>query len=180
MIERKVTEVLRQLGMPNALFSILHIPAEGYTPTGTDQIRFLFSSNKNVEPEDISRIASGGEISRFMLAVKTLLADTLMLPTIVFDEIDSGISGETALKMGSILKKMAGGMQVINITHLPQIAGMGDHHYLVGKTETSTGTYTTIRELSDQERMEELARMVGGIHPSEAALKTAGEMMRRR
>jgi DNA repair protein RecN (Recombination protein N) len=180
MIEKKVTDVLRLLGMPGATFRILHLPAGGFTSTGSDQIRFLFSANKDVDPEDISRVASGGEISRFMLAVKTLLADKLMLPTIVFDEIDSGISGETALKMGSILKKMAGGMQVINITHLPQIAGMGNHHYLVDKVETGNGTFTTIRELNEQERKEELARMVGGVNPSEAALKTAGEMLGRR
>jgi DNA repair protein RecN (Recombination protein N) len=180
MIEMKVTEVLRQLGMPGATFRILNVPADGFASSGADQIRFLFSANKDGDPEDISKVASGGEISRFMLAIKTLLANKLMLPTIVFDEIDSGISGETAFKMGSILKKMAGGMQVINITHLPQIAGMGDCHYLVDKVETGQGTITTIRELNEQERMEELARMVGGFNPSDAALKTAGEMLGRR
>ncbi len=180
VIEKKVTGVLRQVGIPNAVFQIVHSTGETFTSTGVDNIRFLFSANKNVGPEEISRIASGGEISRVMLAIKTLLSDSRMLPTIVFDEIDAGISGEIALKIGAILRRLAEGMQVINITHLPQIAGMGDHHFLVYKTEGLSGTYTTIRKLSETERIEELAQMLGGIHPSEATQKTAREMLQRR
>jgi DNA repair protein RecN (Recombination protein N) len=180
VIEKKVTEVLRQVGIPNAVFQIVHSTVETFTSTGVDNIRFLFSANKNVAPEEISRIASGGEISRVMLAIKTLLSNSRMLSTIVFDEIDAGISGEIALKIGAILRRLARGMQVINITHLPQIAGMGDHHFLVYKTEDLSGTYTTIRKLSETERIEELAQMLGGIHPSETARKTAREMLQRR
>jgi DNA repair protein RecN (Recombination protein N) len=180
VIEQKITSVLQQVGIPNAVFQIVHSKGEAYTSTGVDNIRFLFSASKNITPEEISRIASGGEISRVMLAIKTLLSDSRMLPTIVFDEIDAGISGEIALKMGAILMKMAEGMQVINITHLPQIAGMGNHHFLVYKTETDAGTYTTIRKLNQEERSEELAKMLGGIHPSDATRKTAREMLQRR
>lgn len=179
-ISEKVTSLLRQVGIPHADFQVVGIPAETLTANGADIIRFLFSANRNIFPEEISKIASGGEISRVMLAIKSLLSGSRMLPTIIFDEIDSGISGEIALKMGAILRKLAGNMQVINITHLPQIAGMGDHHYLVYKTEDASGSFTTIRRLAETERRDELAKMVGGIHPSEAARKTADEMLKRR
>ena len=112
-----------------------------------------------------------------MLALKTLISGSRLLPTIIFDEIDAGISGEIALKTGSILKKLSADMQVINITHLPQIAGMGDHHFKVYKYETETATLTSIRKLDKKERVEELATMLGGASPSETARKTARELM---
>ncbi|MCL1821706.1 MAG: DNA repair protein RecN [Prolixibacteraceae bacterium] len=177
VICQKVVEVLTQLGIPHAVFEIEHRSRENFTPDGADAIRFLFSANKNVAADDISRFASGGEISRVMLALKTLVSDSRMLPTVVFDEIDSGISGETALRMGSILKNMSLGMQIINITHLPQIASRGDHHYKVFKSENDEGSYTSIRKLDREEKIEELAVMVGGSNHSETARKTAIELL---
>ena len=176
-IEHKVMDVLKQLAIPHAVFKVAHHIKDSFTPSGADQIQFLFSANKNGTPDEISRIASGGEISRVMLALKTLISGSQMLPTIIFDEIDAGISGEVALKTGAILKKLSADMQVINITHLPQIAGMGDHHYKVFKYETETSTLTSIRKLDKKERVEELATMLGGANPSETARKTARELM---
>jgi DNA repair protein RecN (Recombination protein N) len=176
-IEHKVMEVLKQLAIPHAVFKVAHHIKDSFTPLGADQIQFLFSANKNGTPDEISRIASGGEISRVMLALKTLISGSRMLPTIIFDEIDAGISGEVALKTGAILKKLSADMQVINITHLPQIAGMGDHHYKVFKYETDAATLTSIRKLDKKERVEELATMLGGANPSETARKTARELM---
>lgn len=177
VIEEKVTHVLRQLAIPHARFIVEREDSADYTLSGADHIQFLFSANRDMEPAEIGKIASGGEISRVMLALKTLVTGSNRVSTILFDEIDSGISGGTALKMGQILRKLSADVQVINITHLPQIAGMGDHHFLVYKEEQPSGTYTSIRKLNHMERVEELARMVGGDHPSEAAQKTAGEMV---
>jgi len=177
IVEHSVTKMLKQLGMPHATFAVKHQMRTNFSPTGSDQVQFLFSANKNVMPEEISRIASGGEISRLMLALKTLITGSKMLPTIIFDEIDAGISGEVALKTGAILKELSKETQVINITHLPQIAGMGDHHFKVYKYEGESATFTSIRKLNDAERIEELAVMVGGENPSENARKTAKELL---
>lgn len=176
--ERHVTSILQKLGMPHAVFNINHSVLKDFSPQGIDKVQFLFSANKNGIPEEISHIASGGEISRLMLALKTLLSGSKMLPTIIFDEIDAGISGEVAIRTGAILRKLSKDMQVINITHLPQIAGMGDHHYKVFKFESETSTFTSIRKLDMAERVEELATMVGGANPTEAARKTARELLR--
>jgi DNA repair protein RecN (Recombination protein N) len=176
-MEKKVVEVLHQLGIPHALFKVDHQLRDTLITTGADQIQFLFSANKNGTPDEISRIASGGEISRVMLALKTLVSGSRMLPTIIFDEIDAGISGEIALQMASILKKLSAGMQVINITHLPQIAGRGDHHYKVYKYEDETATMTSIRKLDEMERVEELAIMLGGANPTDTVRRTARELM---
>jgi DNA repair protein RecN (Recombination protein N) len=176
-IETKVTGILKQLGMPHARFTIDHSLKSNFQPIGADDIQFLFSANRDTPPAEISRIASGGEISRVMLALKTLVSDSGMLATILFDEIDSGISGETALKMAGILKELSHGVQVINITHLPQIAGKGDTHFKVAKEDDGSGTRISIRRLDKKERVEELGRMLGGDDPSPAALKTAREML---
>ncbi|MGV8094072.1 MAG: DNA repair protein RecN [Mangrovibacterium sp.] len=176
-IAGSVVEVLQKLGMPYATFRVHFEKAEEAGPTGIDEVQFLFSSNKNAIPQDISRIASGGEISRVMLALKTLITDSKSLPTIVFDEIDTGISGEVAVKTGIILKEMSNHMQVINITHLPQIAGKGQHHFKVYKYETNERTFTSIRELNDDERIDELAQMLSGEKASDTARKTARELL---
>lgn len=177
-IEERVTALLRQLAMPHARFIVEMETSPAFTPAGTDMIQFLFSANRDVPPAEISKIASGGEISRVMLALKSLVSGSRMLSTIIFDEIDAGISGETALKMGLILKQLSADLQIINITHLPQIAGKGDHHFRVFKADTSSGTFTSILKLNDNERVEELARMVGGDKPTESARRTAEEMMK--
>lgn len=176
-IATSVTEVLRKLGMAHATFEVRLESLEQPGARGMDDVQFLFSSGRNAAPQDIARIASGGEISRVMLALKTLITDSKSLPTIVFDEIDTGISGEIAVKMGSILKEMAGHMQVINITHLPQIAGKGQHHFKVYKYETEQRTLTSIRELSADERIDELAQMLGGEKASDTARETARELL---
>jgi DNA repair protein RecN (Recombination protein N) len=172
-----VEDVLQKLGMPNAVFrlnfDVLEQPGIG----GKDDLSFVFSGNKNGQPQDIAKIASGGEISRVMLALKTLIADSKSLPTIIFDEIDTGISGEVALKMGTILKAMSANVQIINITHLPQIAGKGEHHFKVYKYDEGNRTYTSIRQLDETERIDELAQMLSGANASETARRTARELL---
>ena len=133
-----------------------------FGPDGLDEVNFMFSANKNQELQEIGKIASGGEMSRMMLAIKTLISDARSLPTIIFDEIDTGVSGEVAVKMGQILDKMSKTIQVLNITHLPQIAAKGKNHYKVYKFDDQNRTYTSIKRLSDQERMEEIAQMLSG------------------
>jgi len=176
-ITGSVEDVLHKLGMPNAVFCLSFEPMPQAGPTGFDDLNFNFSGNKNGQPQDIAKIASGGEISRVMLALKTLIADSKSLPTIIFDEIDTGISGEVALKMGGILKQMSAGVQIINITHLPQIAGKGEYHFKVYKYDEADRTYTSIRQLGSDERIDELAQMLSGANASETARKTARELL---
>ncbi|HKJ79993.1 MAG TPA: hypothetical protein VKA10_10675, partial [Prolixibacteraceae bacterium] len=126
----------------------------------------------------ISKIASGGEMSRLMLSVKNLLRNSQSLPTVIFDEIDAGVSGEIALRMGTILKDFSASTQIINITHLPQIAAKGDAHFMVYKYEEGQKTFTTIKQLKNNERVEELAKMVGGANVSENTLKTAEDLLK--
>ncbi len=176
-VENKVVGVLQKLNMNNAEFTVQIDKLNNFGLTGIDEVRFLFSANKNSDPQEISKIASGGEMSRLMLALKSLITDSKSLPTIIFDEIDTGISGETAVKMGDILKILSNKMQVINITHLPQIAAKGDHHYQVYKYDKADETYTSIRKLNDDQRIEELAQMLSGDRNSETARETARELL---
>jgi DNA repair protein RecN (Recombination protein N) len=163
--------------MPSAQFRVnlelLHKPG----PDGKDKIRFLFSANRGSQPDDISKIASGGEMSRLMLAVKSLLSEERMLPTIIFDEIDSGISGEVAAKVGRIMALMAHNKQVVSITHLPQIAGKAHFHFLVYKVEDQTTTRSFITQLDKSRRVEEIARMLSDDYPTDASLRAAAELM---
>ncbi len=177
LLETKVNELLRQLAIPNASFLVYHEYTDDFTSTGRDLIKFLFSANKNQKEHDISEVASGGELSRLMLSLKYLISQSKSLPAIVFDEIDAGISGETAYKMGTIFKSMAEHMQVINITHLPQIASKGDHHYMVYKTDDDKGTYTGIKLLDQDERVHEIAKMLSGEKITDASLKNAKELL---
>lgn len=176
-IENSVVDILQKLGMPNAAFKVDFEEAEVPGQVGKDEVRFLFSANKNAEQQEISKIASGGEMSRLMLALKSLITNSKSLPTIVFDEIDTGISGEIAVKMGTILKSVSTKMQVINITHLPQIAAKGDHHFQVYKFDAEEETFTSIRKLDDNERIDELAQMLSGDRSSETARGTARELL---
>jgi DNA repair protein RecN (Recombination protein N) len=175
---RYITDMLHNLGMPHALFTITITHADHYSPTGRDTIQFLFSANKEIPPQEISRVASGGEISRLMLCLKSLLAKSAGLPTIIFDEIDTGISGEIADKMGTIIHDLSKTIQVINITHLPQIAGKGHKHYLVYK-ELTAGDHpvTRIKILSPHERITEIAKMLSGQHITPAAIANAKELL---
>jgi DNA repair protein RecN (Recombination protein N) len=169
---------LKNLGMPNATFIIDIQKKTNLSPTGIDEAVFLFSANKGFKAEEISKVASGGEMSRLMLAIKTVVAQSKALPAIVFDEIDTGISGEIAVMMGSILLQMSRHMQVINITHLPQIAARGDAHFLVFKTDNEFGTETGMKRLGDEERITEIAKMLGGNNPSGSATDHAKVLLK--
>ncbi len=173
----EVLGYLEGLGMPNALFAIKLQQNNELMANGIDEAIFLFSANKGGRPEEIGKVASGGEMSRLMLAIKTLVAKSKALPAIIFDEIDTGISGEIALKMGEMLRVMAQYMQVINITHLPQIAAKGTHHFMVFKTEDQKGTTTGMKKLDSKERLLEIAKMLSGDRPSDAAIENARVLM---
>ena len=177
-IESKITELLKQLGMPNAKFRISFSQSQEFTPTGIDQADFLFSANKQIAPENLVKIASGGELSRVMLCLKSLLSKNNNLPTIIFDEIDSGVSGEVADKVGQILSGMGKYMQVVNITHLPQVASRGTKHYHVYKDETDNSTFTRVKLLSYDERILEVARLLSGSEVTETAMKNARELLK--
>ena len=167
---------LTRLGVAHAKVEIPITPTEDFTPTGCDEVQLLFAANLNQSLRNVSEVASGGEISRLMLCVKALIASTKGLPTIIFDEIDTGVSGDIATQMAAIMNEMAGHRQIIAITHLPQIAAKGTHHYKVYKADTDKRTETHIRLLNDEERITEIASMVSGKNVTEAALKTAKEL----
>lgn len=168
-----VEKTLENLGMPGTIFKIEITRANELKNSGQDIIKFLFSANKNVTPAPVEKIASGGELSRLMLAIKSLAAKRKKLPTIIFDEIDTGVSGRIADAMGNIIDELGKSMQVVNITHLPQVASKGDAHFLVYKS-TGTGTSrTSIHQLSQQERIEEIAKMLSGSTISDAAYTQA-------
>ena len=176
--EKNIINILTELGMPDARVKVDHNVYDDITHDGLDKVRFLFSSNKGVELDDISRIASGGELSRLMLSVKSLISQKNLLPTIIFDEIDIGVSGEIAGKVGAILKKMAKNMQVIAITHLPQIAGMGEIHYLVYKVIEDEMTKSRMKKLNREERINEIAKMLSSDKVTASASKTAIELLK--
>lgn len=177
-IELRITELLKQLGIPNAKFRITLTHLQEFTATGIDQADFLFSANKQIAPENLAKIASGGELSRVMLSLKSLLTKNNNLPTIIFDEIDAGVSGEVADKVGQILSGMGKYMQVINITHLPQVASRGTRHYHVYKDDTDNSTFTHVKLLSPEERILEVARLLSGSEVTETAMKNARELLK--
>jgi DNA repair protein RecN (Recombination protein N) len=177
-IEIKITGLLKQLGMPNAKFRISLTQSNQFGSAGIDHADFLFSANKQVVPENLAKIASGGELSRVMLSLKSLLTKNNNLPTIIFDEIDSGVSGEVADKVGQILSGMGKYMQVINITHLPQVASRGKKHFHVYKDDTDDSTFTRVKLLSHKERILEVARLLSGSEVTETAMKNARELLK--
>jgi DNA repair protein RecN (Recombination protein N) len=176
-LEEKIRQTLMKLGMQDARIKIELTNLGELTPDGMDTVRFLFSANKGIGLNEISKIASGGELSRLMLSIKSLISQKNLLPTIIFDEIDMGVSGETAGKVGEILKKMGESMQVIAITHLPQIAGKGQSHYWVYKSNERTAPRTQLKKLDPKERIHEIAKMLSNEQVSDAALKTAKELL---
>ncbi|RCW31039.1 DNA repair protein RecN [Marinilabilia salmonicolor] len=176
-IENFIQGQLRELGMPNARFSVSNKKNADFGPEGQDEIAFLFSANKSAQLTDIPKVASGGEISRVMLCIKSLLSDAKGLPTIIFDEIDTGVSGEIADRMGRIMQLMGKNIQVISITHLPQIAGKGNRHFKVFKTETDHQTISSVKLLSNDERVNEIAGMLSGSSVTDAALENARFLM---
>lgn len=178
-ISSTLTERVKPLGMPHLQFEIEVSTRPQFDETGGDAIRFLFSANKNQPLQPVSEVASGGEISRLMLSLKALVAHAMALPTIVFDEVDTGVSGEIADKMARIMREMSRCMQVISITHLPQVAAWGQTHYRVYKSDTATATATHLVRLTDSERVEEIARMLSGSSLTAAALDNARELLNR-
>lgn len=175
--EEKVKDLLKDVGIANAGFKVLLEPLDDFTERGSDRLQFLFSANKNMVPQDISRVASGGEISRLMLCIKSLLVDASGLPTLIFDEIDTGVSGDIAERVGNIISRMAEKMQIINITHLPQVASKGENHFLVYKTEDDHSTVTRIKLLNPEERQLEIAKMLSGEEITSAALENARALL---
>ena len=176
-IEKQMPLRLKALGMPNACFSVEITPRKELGATGNDNITFLFSANKKGLLQPIASVASGGEISRVMLSIKAMICGSIHLPTIIFDEIDTGVSGTIADKMASIMQEMGKNMQVISITHLPQIAAKGSVHYKVSKQDTEQGTSSHIHLLAPQERIEEIAHMLSGATLTEAAINNAKELL---
>lgn len=173
----ELEQTLSGLGMPNAKFKIELIPTDTFFENGKDELSFLFTGNKGTAFGELKKVASGGELSRIMLAIKSILANYKQLPTIIFDEIDTGVSGEVANKIAEILKSMSQKMQVISITHLPQIAAKGDNHFKVYKEDVNNLTFTRLVELTHQSRIVELAEMLAGEKKSEAALAHARELL---
>ena len=168
-ISEEVETMLRRLGMEEARFEVCVKPTEELISSGADHIYFMFSANAMVEPQMVEKVASGGELSRVMLALKAMLARSKNLPTIIFDEIDTGVSGRIADVMGEIISELAHNMQVVAITHLPQVASKGESHYVVYKQQSRTN----IAVLSAEQRVEEIAKMLSGSEISEAALNQA-------
>ncbi|WP_339837098.1 DNA repair protein RecN [uncultured Flavobacterium sp.] len=173
----QITQIITQLGMPDAQFEFEITPTESYNKFGKDQINLLFSANKGSKLEPIKKVASGGEMSRIMLSIKAVLTDYSKLPTIIFDEIDTGVSGEIALKMAEIMKIMSNKMQVFAITHLPQIASKGNQHYKVFKVTQNNDTISEIKLLTDDERVVEIAEMLSGKDISESAINHAKALL---
>ena len=176
-IETEMKNRLVPLGIPNVRFEI-EFAEKPLCRDGADKVSFLFSANRSTPLQPISQVASGGEIARVMLSLKAMISGAVKLPTIIFDEIDTGVSGKIAEKMAEIMTEMGNqNRQVISITHLPQIAAMGSHHYKVMKEETQTGTISQMRELTPEQRVEEIAQMLSGSDISQAALANAKELI---
>lgn len=176
-LKSMLQENLYALGMPSASFKIEVNPSKTFKPNGKDDLVFLFSANKGSEYGELKKVASGGELSRIMLTIKSILATYEQLPTMMFDEIDTGVSGEISNRMGEIMQQMSQTMQVFSITHLPQVASKGQHQFKVFKQESGEGTSTHMKELSGDERVQELAEMLGGKSLSESALAHARQLL---
>ena len=172
----QIADLLRNLGIPDAALRVERRPISP-TESGADEIGILFSANKGIAPQELKRVASGGEFSRLMFCIKYVLAGKTSLPTIIFDEIDTGVSGEIAIKMVNMMKEMAKNHQVLAISHLPQVAAKGDVHYFVYKDNSSAKSVSRIRQLSENERVEEIAKMIGGNKPSTIAYENAKELL---
>ena len=176
-LKKSLEQLLSELGMENARFSIQISPSQNYFTNGKDELQFLFSANKGGNFGELKKVASGGELSRIMLSVKKILSEHTQLPTIIFDEIDTGVSGEISNKIAQIMQQMSQHMQVITITHLPQIAAKGAHHYKVFKSDVNGKTTTNLKQLSPEERIIEIAEMLSGKEISDSALTHAKELL---
>ncbi|SHG18660.1 DNA replication and repair protein RecN [Flavobacterium segetis] len=177
VLSEKLVAILGSLGMPNVRFKIDCIASQNYFQNGKDELQFLFSANKGTDFGLLKKVASGGEMSRIMLAVKAILAQYSKLPTLIFDEIDTGVSGEIAIRMGEIMKEMSREMQIFAITHLPQIAAKGDAHFKVAKATIGDDTQSELRLLNAEDRVIEIAQMLSGTTVSESALNHAKALL---
>ena len=175
-VAEQVITIIRELGMPEGLFEI-DIKKGEITENGFDEISFLFSANKGVEPRNLMEVASGGEFSRLMFALKAILAKKAAMPTLIFDEIETGVSGEVAKKMAGQLKLMSENIQIVSISHLPQFAAQGDSHYFVYKDHSSEKSVSLVKKLAREERVKEIAQMIDGENPSKTALASAEELL---
>ncbi|MFT5078793.1 MAG: DNA repair protein RecN (Recombination protein N) [Planctomycetota bacterium] len=178
VLKKKLERILLELGLPNASFTLTLEVADHYKYNGKDDLQLLFTANKGSQPGLLKKVASGGELSRIMLAIKAVLAGYKRLPTIIFDEIDTGVSGEIALKMAHILEQMGSTMQLVSITHLPQIASKGKHHLKVYKEDVNNKTATFIKTLTHEERVTEIAMMLGGQNVTSSAREHANQLLK--
>ena len=174
----KVAQLVRQLAMPFAQFQVSVESQETFGSKGSDEIRFLFSANKGIAPDDIRRVASGGELSRLMLSIKSAVSDYNYIPTLIFDEIDTGVSGEVAAKIGGIMRQMGHSLQLISITHLPQVASQALHHYFIYKDNKGERTQSHIRLLDAKERVGEIAKMLSNNEITPEALRAAEVLLK--
>jgi DNA repair protein RecN (Recombination protein N) len=179
-IESKIKKLLAEVSMPDAVLKVqlTGLADDDMNQYGADKIQFLFSANKGVQYSDISKVASGGELSRLMLCIKSSVAKLVDMPTIVFDEIDTGVSGETGFRIGKVMMDLSKSRQLIAITHLPQIAGRGEDHFFVYKEVTGKKTFTRVKKLSKDERVVEVAKMLSGDKPTAVALENAKELLK--
>lgn len=173
----EVIQLLHELGMPNARAEIEFVPTGGPSPSGMDEIQFTFSANKGMPLQPLQAVASGGELSRLSLSIKSIYAQKASLPTIILDEIDTGISGEVALRMGQLILAMSKGHQVLMITHSPQIAVHANHQFHVSKITTGKKDVSSIEKLDSRQRINEIAKMLSGDPPSAAAIKNAESLL---
>ena len=173
---KQIITLLHELGIPNAVFEI-EARTTDPSPVGMDRIEILFSANKGIAPRPLAQVASGGEFSRVMFCIKYIMAAKASMPTLVLDEIDSGISGEVAIKLGNLMKGMSKDHQLISISHVPQIAAKGNAHFFVYKDNSAAKTISSIKRLDDNERVEEIAKMIGGSKPSKVAMENAQELL---
>lgn len=173
---KEIVQLLKELGIPEAVLKIEHDTTEP-AQNGSDKIELLFSANKGITPRPLMQVASGGEFSRLMFCIKYVMAEKTEMPSLVLDEIDSGVSGEIAIKLGTLMKAMAKKHQLIAISHLPQVAAKADRHYYVFKDNSSAKTVSDIKQLTEAERIEEIAKMIGGEKPSKVAVENAKELL---
>ena len=176
-LKEELESLLGVLGMPNARFNIDLLPSERMLLNGKDELVFEFSANKGSNFGSLKKVASGGELSRIMLSIKAILSRFKTLPTIIFDEIDTGVSGEVSYKIGEVMHRMSRYMQVITISHLPQVAAKGAHHFKVYKETIGQSTYTQLKKLNPEDRIQEIAQMLGGEEISETAVQHAKELL---
>lgn len=177
-LRKQIVKLLHELGIPDANLSIEMLDTVP-GPTGADKVDILFSANKGIAPRPLAQVASGGEFSRLMFCIKYVMAEKSAMPTLVLDEIDNGVSGEIAIKLGGLMKEMSAKHQLITISHLPQIAARGEAHYFVYKDNSAKKTISAIKRLTEEERVEEIAKMIGGSKPSKVALENAQELLNR-